>query len=326
MRGYNAAVIRILLALVLSMQTCIAAEVVVQPETASTERMQQMISGGFSYATLNIRGEGKSLLVKYSSSAPLDTYIIYMREDETINPRDILFAKLPASAEEALIPLTITRGWSAGEQNLRIHFLTDKDAEHTVSSVTLSEESLRTGGLRQYLSPEPFVPSAYHRLEGYKLLGRSATALLTTSLVVLLLLALLRKNRKAALMILLVGLLIHNGRFSLDTLRYTTGNTQEWMKNNTYAAAGSTYEIATFLNENGIEKFRLCTDGNSFFPVLMQYAAYPAVLEYDSSHVLVRNSFDWSYENGILRCSDIERPSELMKIFPDGTQLFSLSP
>lgn len=291
------------------------------------DRLQQVISGNVSHASTDVEGTGNALRIRYSSESPIDVYILFLLEEDTLNPRETLFAKLPQDTEgEALIPLSHTRGWRAGTQKLRIHFLTEKEAEHAIHSVLLTDGTARMGGLRQFFAQEPFSPSSYHRLEGYRIFGLSSTALLMGILFLLLAGTLIFKKNRIALVIALAGVLLSNGRFTADLLRMTYANTKEWTQAHTYAAAGSTYEIASFLQENNIETFRLCTDGNSYFPVLLEYAAYPSVIAQDAKHVLVRNAYDWSYDNGFLRCRDIEHAASRVKTFADGTELFSFGP
>jgi len=320
-------VIRLLLALALSAQTCIAAEMTVQPSAASMDRLQQVISGNAAHASTDVEGAGNTLRIRYSSENPIDVYILFLREGDTLNPRDTLFAELPPDDEgEALIPLSHTRGWRAGTQKLRIHFLTEKESEHAIHSVQLTEATVRAGGVRQYLAPEPFSPSSYHRLEGYRIFGMPSTVLLTCTVLILLAAALFLRNKRITLVILLAGAFLSNGRFTADLLRMTYANTKEWTQAHTYAAVGSVYEIASYLQENDVQTVRLCTDGNSYFPVLLQYASFPSVIAQDAKHVLVRNAYDWSYDNSFLRCRNIEHAATRVKTFADGSELFSLQP
>ena len=299
----------------------------VQPSAASMGRLQQVISGKAAHASTDVEGTGNALRIRYSSESPINVYILFLREEDTLNPRETLFAELPPEGDgEALIPLSHARGWRAGTQKLRIYLLTEKESKHTIHSVLLTDGTARMDGLRQYFAPEPFSPSSYHRLEGYRLFGLSSTALLTGILFLLLAGTLIFKRNRIALVIALVGVLLSNGRFTADLLRMTYANTKEWAQVHTYAAAGSVYEIASFLQENDIQTVHLCTDGNSYFPVLLQYAAYPSVIAQDAKHVLVRNAYDWSYDNGFLRCRDIEHAASRVKTFADGTELFSFEP
>ncbi|KKW38839.1 hypothetical protein A2454_06480 [Candidatus Peribacteria bacterium RIFOXYC2_FULL_55_14] len=319
--------IRLLLALALSAQICFAAEISVQPSAASMDRLQQVISGNAAHASTDVEGAGNTLRIRYSSENPIDVYILFLREGDTLNPRDTLFAELPPDDEgEALIPLSHTRGWRAGTQKLRMHFLTKKEEEQAIHSVQLTDATVRAGGVRQYLAPEPFAPSSYHRLEGYRIFGHSSAALLTGILFLLLAGTLILRKNRIALVIALAGVLLSNGRFTADLLRMTYANTKEWTQAHTYAAAGSVYEIASFLRENDIQTVRLCTDGNSYFPVLLQYAIFPSVIAQDAKHVLVRNAYDWSYDNSFLRCRNIEHAATRVKTFADGSELFSLQP
>ena len=318
--------IRLLLAIALTTQTCFAQEFVVQPAPASLETLQQRAQEGGAHASIAIEGKGAELSVHYASTSSIDTYVLFLNKDDTTNPRNILFAILPAQEEGVVnIPLSRTRGWVLSDQRYKIYFLATGDTDPIIQDVTLRGRPSLFSGLQQYFLLEQFTPSSYHRLSGYRFYGLSATLLLSVLAIVLMVIALRRKRLHTFSVILLTAILFGNARFSLDALRYTGAHFGEWIKQHTYAHAGSAYEIAEYMKENNIENFRICTDGNSYFPVLMQYAAYPVRRKDGTAYVLVRNAFRWSYADGTLRCGDIEQAANLLETFTDGTELFALT-
>ena len=321
---YNVFVIRILLTIFLAAQTCVAASMVIKPELASANRLQQMSSGEYSHATVNLDGEGKSLLIHYSSSSDIDSYILFINDDGSMNPRNILYVSLPRGEEaDATVLLSESRGWTNNEMHLRLYFFTDKEFDGSISSAEIIDTGRIGGGIFQFFSKEPYSPSSYHRIVGYRLYGKSATA---TFIVIGLLSVIIFRNKKRVIIgLFLACIFLTSGRFALDSIRYSSDHLTEWISNGTYASAGSTYEIASYINESNIKLFRICTDGNSYFSSLLQYAAYPSVLSDDADYLVVRNSFDHSFENEILRCGGNNFSASFIKSFPDGTNLYVTS-
>ena len=322
---YNTAVFGSIIASALFMPSVLGAGIVIEPVPASQEQLGAQDFEELSHASVDIEGKGTNFRINYSSSSPIDLYILFLNKDGALNPRDILYAKLAEGNLEVSVPVSSSRGWSAGTRKYKLHFLAPKNSSPLISSVELTGKLSLPEGVMQFFAQEPYTPSSYHRLEGYRLYGVSFTAILLVISLTILFSRLLIKNPAGIFSALLIVILAYNARFSLDALRYSIVHAHEYFVNRTYASAGSAYEIAGTLKKLKIEKISLCSDGNTYFKTLLNYAAYPAKVSDDSDFVLVRNAFDWTYENGILNCSGISSAAEKSAEFPDGSIIFRLS-
>ncbi|MBU0458700.1 hypothetical protein KJ652_02125 [Patescibacteria group bacterium] len=310
--------LRLIISSALLIPICFAAGVTIEPIPATQEQLNSQNLEELKSASVKIDGEGTQFNINYSAPSTIDLYILFMEKDGTFNPRNILFAELPQGEQETIIPISDTGGWSRGNNNYKLHFLTDKDSVPEVSKVELSGNLSIADGIKQFFAPEPFTPSSYHRLNGYKLFGYSATfVLLILTLIGSLIFI---KNRKVQILIFLGMIFISNARFSIDSLRYTYTH----LTANTYASAGSAYEIAEYLHKNDIENIALCSDGNSYFKTVLSYALYPAKIKDESENILVHSAFNWSFENDVIRCGETEANAIKLNGFPDGSVLFSL--
>ncbi|HCI04307.1 MAG: hypothetical protein QF755_05565 [Candidatus Peribacteraceae bacterium] len=302
-------------------QTCLAGGITVNPVPTDLNQLNQKLSEEVSHASVDLNGKGADLLINYSSPAPLSVYILFLNEDGSVNPRDIVSAQLPKGEVESVIPLSQTRGWSLGERKYKLHMITEKNIEPSISKLKLEGSPSLADGLKQFFALEPFTPSSYHRLSGYKFFGISFTLLLTLTLALALALTLIFRKKKHAMTAIIILILIFNARFSLDLLRYTKEN----LTAETYSTAGSAYQIADYFKSNGIKDVQLCSDGNTYFPTILKYAGYPLNIPDESEHVLVRNAYEWSFENGNLTCGELNAPATSLMEFPDGSILFKLS-
>jgi len=310
--------LRIFAVSILFSQTCFAASIISNPVPADLNQLNQSISEEASHASVDLSGKGADLKINYSSPSPLSIYILFLNDDGSVNPREIVSAELPkGTAVESLIPLSQTRGWSWGERKYKLHFLTDKGVVPAISKVEISGSPSLIDGIKQFFALEPFTPSSYHRLSGYKLFGISFTLALTLILIILLFF----RRKKHVMNVIIILILLFNVRFSMDLLRYTKIN----LSSDTYSTAGSAYQIADYFKSNEINSIQLCSDGNTYFPTILKYAGYPLSVNSEADHVLIRNAFKWSFENGNLTCGDLTAPATQISKFPDGSILFKLS-
>jgi hypothetical protein len=321
-------VLRSIIALALFAQTCLAATITANPVPADLNQLNQKLAEEVSHASIDLTGKGADLLINYSSPTPLSVYILFLNEDGSVNPRDIVSVQLPKGEVESIIPISQMRGWSWETRKYKLHIITEKHIEPSISKLKLEGSPSLTDGLKQFFALEPFTPSSYHRLSGYRFFGISFTLLLTLTLLPTVALAKVgaltlifrRKNRVTTLIIILI--LIFNIRFSLDLLRYTKNN----LSSNTYSTAGSVYQIADYFKSNGIKDIQLCSDGNTYFSTILKYASYPLSINNEVDSVLVHNAFKWSFENGNLNCGQINQPAIKLKEFSDSSELFQLNP
>ncbi len=292
-----------------------AAGVVIEPEPASLTQLQEQLSEEIAHAHIDLKGEGADLNVEYSSTHPISLYILFLDDDGSVNPRDILFAKLPEGNDvESIVPLSPTRGWRGGERSYKLHLITNLDGTQNLKSIGIGGSASIIDGLKQFFSPEPFTPSSYHRLTGYRFLGIPITLILTILIAIILIGSLILKRKQLGLIIILIIILLSNARFSLDTLKYTQKHLSDWSYNKTYETAGSTYEIAEFLESENIRSIQLCTDGNSYFQTLLKYAAYPLAINGTSKFILERYALECDTSN-----------AEKTKEFPDGSIIFRIN-
>jgi hypothetical protein len=191
---------------------------------------------------------------------------------------------------------------------------------------------------RQLFTPEPYLPSSYHALRGYRIFGHDLSLWLGILCVFVAIgaLACRKKEKKviAFLSVLLAGNLLFALRFSVDEFAFTKTHLTE----KTYGEAGSIHTVAELLAlaSNPTDVIFVCRDGTNFKEKLLRYFAYPLKVTSDpadapaATYALVMDKYDWSIDTIVdkqgsrqtLRCGPINREGEKIATFEDDAVLF----
>ncbi len=301
-------------------------------------------------ASVSIEGVGGTLLLQYQSGEPLEIYMVPLSADKRFVPTDYVHFTLPqADNGSATIDLTVSPGWSFHKQRWALNLLSvDEKAGAQFTNIQFTNASLPTTlkAVAQHLmTEEPYTPSSYHALRGYRMLGISVTVIfgLMTLIVVFLCLAFARASRRRALAIriLVIAMLLYQARFSVDLLRYT----QEHLigfAHGVYDEAGSVNEMAKEIRSLGgtNQNIFVCRDGTNFKEKLLRYFVYPVHVSADTQDAnvatlaVVMDTFKHGYRTTPtdlapvlrLQCGPIDRLAEQLHQFPDGAVLFKLLP
>ena len=321
----------------------------IQPELIDTAHsVEEALQTHKGHASTSIEGKGGTLIVTYGSSQPLEVFMVPLQEDNTYVPTDYIRFTLPMATEASVaIDLTISPGWAPVTQKWLLSLLSsDEKTDAGFSSIQFEDASLLQWipiAFRHFFTREPYTPSSYHALRGYRIFGTSFTILLgtLTLLAACCSLFLQRKYRtKTVFFILIFSSLFYEMRFALDLLRFDTQHLQEYYGQNMYDEAGSIHEIAIFLRSHIDEQKQatayVCRDGTNFKEKLLRYFSYPIRISSQpidakqASFVLIMGKFKEGYEMlktsdpavHLLKCGDFDGLGKLLKQFPDGTLLF----
>lgn len=279
--------------------------------------------------------------------APLD-------KTDRFVPTDFLRFTLPATDEgHVRIDLTVSPGWSPSSHKWVLHLLTESKAAEAgflnVAFIPATTAQVLRAAWRHLWTVEPYTPSSYHALRGYRIFG-SPVAVMTGGFLILaaaVVLILMKKEKKlpALILVLLAGTMMWQLRFSADLLRFTHEHLTGYAKGN-YDEAGSVYQIAdivrkavktTGMREEDSTVF-ICRDGTNYKEKILRYRSYPIrVSSQDkdaatASYALVTDRKDWSLETKIvggtsvqtIRCGALVRIARKLADFSDGSILFAL--
>ena len=317
----------------------------------ASHSVEQALETHKGHASTSIEGQGGILTLDYQSTEPLEVFLVPLRPDETYTPTDYLRFTLPLTEQGTVeVDLTVSPGWSPRNTKWLVTLLSsDEKAGAAFTGIRFTESGAPPTvlvALRHLFTKEPYTPSSFHALRGYRMLGVSLTislGLLTIALALSALAFVTKvKRRSMALGVLLVGTLVYQTRFSLDLLRFTKEHLTEYA-HGTYDEAGSIHTVATFLRTlaSGKESkttVYVCRDGTTFKEKLLRYFAYPIRISSEASdaatadYAVVMNKFKWGFETNVtkdasvtlLRCGDLERPSQKLTTFDDGSIVFRL--
>lgn len=319
-----------------------AQAVMITPELVdSSAPVTEALKNNPGHATTTIDGEGGSIVISYSASVPVQVYMVPLRHDGSYALTNFVRFILPAGAEaQAHVDLTVSPGWRPGYSRYLLNLLAPtEDADVAFTGLTFETASAGTiarAGLRHFFTPEPYTPSSYHALWGYRVLGAhlsTVTGILALVAAVTLFIAFGKKPwALPGALAILVGLtLFYQARVALDLLRFSAQHLSEY-RAGTYDEAGSVHAIARFINQQDLsaESIYICRDGTNFKQKLLRYFVYPATVSDrketagSADLVLVMDKFAWSYENGMLTCENVSVKADLLKEFPAGEQLFEI--
>lgn len=289
---------------------------------------------------LQLEGSGDRLVLSYTSAVPIDVDLAPMVQGSSYNPADLMHTTLPAGEDiVATVDLTRTAAWHPWRNRYFAgFFVQDRTSDVTLRSTEILPSRFGAtvlAAMRHLGQGETFHVTAPHSLRGYLLLGVPLSLLLG---LLTLFAALLywRRGTSAVLLVALLSTLVYGLRWNVDLLKFSVQHLWEWETQSTYAIADSAYTVAEELRaEAGRGRtphgLSVCTRSTNFVAKLLHYALYPlpvSVRSEDagkSSHVLVKQMNDWSYEGGILRCGQLQGPATLIRTFEDGSVLFTSS-
>jgi len=315
----------VFLSLLVSTAHAVPLEIPTKP-IDDTLRVERVIQTAASTARSEIEGQGTHVQLHYSSDVPVEVFITPVRADESFDPRDILMGTLPPAQEQTvLLQLNSSSIWSPDENAYRLTFVSPQKSGMQFTIVQFEGSSLLGTALEQYFQKETYNPTVYHRLRGPMVFGTSMTFVIGILIIVGALLLLITKKKHRILPLIVVLILLTQFRFSFDAVRYTSDHFSEWLRNETYGTTGSTYGIASVVQELDEPRIKLCTSSTSYRPTLLNYALYPVqFVQQRPTHVLVSQSIDWSYAAGVLQCDGERFWAEEFQTFPDGSVLFAI--
>lgn len=327
----------------------LAETITIEPSlvTASdtVERALQLNKGR---ASTSIEGRGSRLNISYTASEPIDVFMVPLRSDKTYVPMDFMHFTLPKSEQGSVrIDLTVSPGWTPKETTYLLNLLTTSDNVNAdFTDLSFEETSLLTvitAGLRHLFTVEPYTPSSYHALRGYRIFGISLTTVLGLVTVVMAgaLFALTKTEKRLSRIttLLTIVTLLYGVRFSVDLLRFTHEHLVGYM-DGIYDEAGSAHQIGrtiTDISQQSTTPVRVtvCRDGTNYKEKIVRYVAYPIPVSEVSTGAtlaLVMDKNDWNTEMTIdargskrtLHCGSINQTAQKVTDFPDGSILFSL--
>ncbi len=301
-------------------------------EVANIARASEQMAEG------TVVGGGRWLRVTYTSDAGLSGFVAPMLGAQ-YNPVDMLRFDLPSAdaASTVDVDLSASPSWNPTEKTYLIVLASPaSETPPEVLGVEILPGGVVGAFFRHFASPESFVISTYHQLRGYRILGIGLVPVL--ALLFALACVALMIRWKAAAFLPLLGLaltaqLLYGARVAVDQLRLSAVHAMEW-SNGTYGEAGSTYELAEAVRETAKEQpdmtLGVCFDSTDYFAKLLRYDLLPIPVVWtgnaiaDATHVAVIRKIDWSYDDGRLRCGELNVPAALLEEFSDGSRLFSL--
>lgn len=257
-----------------------AAEIAVSP-VGYDAGVRQMLAGAASVAHAEVSGAGESIVFAYSAARPLAALVFFHAQRDSLDIATALRGELPAAENgEAVFPLASSPAWRPGARTYLVYLVSDDPAGAEVRSATVtggSSARLPLIGLSQLLAPEPFQPSLYHRLAGYRAFGLPlAPAVGVLTLIAVAVLA--WRAPRSVLPLLACALLLYGLRFSLDLGRFTAAHVAKWTRDGTYATAGSASAITDAIRADAEARdatVLVCTSGTSYVPTLLSYLLYP---------------------------------------------------
>ncbi len=305
-----------------------------------------------SQASTVIEGKGRTLEIEYTSTEPLDVFMVPLQNDETFVPTDYLHFTLPLTEKGTVqIDLTVSAGWSGRNTKWLVQLLSE--SEETGAAFTdlrFSDEGPSIGTIvaKHIFTKEPYTPSSYHALRGYRFLGNSFTVWLGSLTVLLAIVSIAvapkKRKRSVALGILFIGSMLYATRFGVDLSRYSIEHLGEYA-DGTYDEAGSVHTLAAVIRSvAGQEPMHrtvyVCRDGTNFKEKLLRYFVYPVRVSANETLIpvadfaVVMNKYKWStsvtlsreQSTTVLTCGSLKRRAEKITTLQDGSVLFRLLP
>lgn len=344
-------VLSALISLTFAVPTVSAQVISIRPAIVdSSEPVERALAENKGRASTALEGKGAKLMISYRSNQSLEIYMVPLDANDDFVPTDFLRFTLPQAEQGAAsIDLTVSPGWKPMQQRWLVYLLSkDETADagfDSLSFIPASPFIVVKAGVGHFLTPEPYTPSSYHALRGYRIYGAHVAVML--GLAVLLLSAcvflFVRPERRlaVALAILLIGTALYQLRFGLDLLRFTNQHLGEYAEG-TYDEAGSAHIIAQNFHMIATEGQTVysCRDGTNYKEKILRYFAYPIRISSDDAaaatadFAIVMDKASWSMDTATvnkatvltLRCGAVNRRAERLTTFADGSILFRLLP
>ncbi len=324
-----------------------AAQITIIPQLIdSSEPVMAALANNAGHASTTLTGRGRTLRLVYDSPETLEVYMVSVDKNGAFVPTDFMRFMLPAGKQaQALIDLSVSPGWSFGERKYLLHLLSpsaDANASfYQADFLAPGVLSMLTVPAKHFLKPEPYTPGTFHALFGYRVLGLPVTVMAGFLAVIIVLLMFVTAGAKSAvatLSILIIAQLLYGLRFSADLLRFTREHLTSYYTEGIYDEAGSMHAVAALLREKTAARpetsVYFCRDGTNFKEKLLRYFVYPLPVSAESDaakrsmRVVVSGKYKegYTYEKNMLRCGEIDSFATLLGKFPDGTEIFSLTP
>lgn len=307
--------------------------------------VEEALARSQGHASTSIEGDGSSVVISYQSSTGVTVYVFPMHADHTYDPADAMYFDLSAGADNtATIDLTVSPGWHTGDSRYIVQILSpDKNPDVAFTDITFQPASwlqIILIPFAQFLRIEPFTPSTYHALRGYKFLGHAAVPVIAFMTIIVGCIVWFFYRKKYGIWplvyILIIGHLVYGLRLVVDEYRFTQEHLTSWYTTQTYDEAESVFTIANSVQETAKTMqmpmhIFVCRDGTNFKEKLLRYMIYPISVSADAlaakkaTHVILMNKLKWNIDNGILHCGDVSLPVKKMRDFSDGSILFSIT-
>jgi hypothetical protein len=320
---------------------------IIEPALVRTSQfVSKLVSNETGSARKTVEGRGDRVRMRYASSGSFVLFIAPLDANGNYVPLDMMAAKLPATTAmtDVVIDVSVSPSWSLATTQYLFLFISDeKDMAASIASIDFEGPTIGDLPLilwKQFWIPEPYLPSSYHGLLGYRVFGLSVPVIIGIGAIACII-ALARRSKHpvgTAMAVATWFLLVVGLRAGVDTSQWTRAHLTEWYANGTYDEEQDVVEIArtlrTLAEKNPTRPMIVfvCRDGTNFREKLLRYFAYPISFvstlgETDPpTHVLVMGKVDpWSMENEILTCNAFKGSVQHTKTFVDGTELFSVS-
>lgn len=297
-------------------------------------------------AKTSLEGNGAFLRLTYQASEPLTIYMVPLSAEGRFVPDDYLLFTLPQTdGDTADINLTVSPGWSPGNTVWLLHLLTkDENATAGFMAVEFLPATPRTiisAFFRHVFKTEPYTPSSFHALHGYRIFALDGTILAGILLSLACMIGVIVAKKQKKLVVVLLIILTFQGiyglRFGLDLLRFSREHLSGFSRG-LYDEAGSVHQIAHALREHVISSKKaesattvfVCRSGTNYKEKILRYAAYPIVITSDEASLeradfaLVMDADEWSFDHDALQCGDLTLRVRTVTDFPDDSVLFTI--
>lgn len=330
MRGF----LRLSLLLLLLPFTAGAEVLHITPSVNPSVETKQEITANQGIANGTVNGRGDRLHIIYSSASDIIGNVVSVRSDGRIDVQGFLSFTLPSGLnQEAIIDLTVARDWSPFASQYYLTF-TKKDAAadtnfHEIAVLPATFSSMGRAAFSQLISPEPYQVAAHHMVRGYYILGSALSAILGLAVLIGFVFALKRRSSQRIIAVVVIGLFIYSMRFGIDLVYFAVTNISAWYGDEIIAHAGSMADVGERMKTQKNATLFVCDDATDYFMKMARYFAYPTpvlreIVAGQTTHVLVVQKANWSFDETMLRCGSINAPARLLETYPDGAQLFEL--
>ncbi len=339
----------VLLATFFIVGTVSAETILIEPTLVdSSDPVETALRNNKGRATTAIEGAGQALVIGYRSNEPINIFMVPLKDNESYVPTDFMQFTLPQSIDGSVrIDLTVSPGWKPGRTKYLLNLLTQTEsAEAGFTSLEFEPSSVGqiiSTGFRHLFTVEPYTPSSYHALRGYRVFGESITITLgILTLIITIGISIFSKTEKRLshiTILLVIVTLLYASRFSIDLLRFTHEHLVGYM-NGIYDEAGSAHQIGRTISDIAKESsvpvhVAVCRDGTNYKEKIIRYVTYPTPVTTTATgatHAVVMDRGEWSMQTTIdkdgshstLLCGPIHRRAKKLTDFSDGSILFSL--